>query len=149
MARFLSPSWVAEQNAALADVAPTDLGSEAGPPLDDRPVTVIQEVAGGPDGDVRLVMTVDAGAIRLGLDSAGDPDGEGSEGSGRPPRPDVTITLSYADAASLSTGELSPADALNAGRVRVRGDLSVLVATQNLLTAARAESGASLPPTTY
>jgi putative sterol carrier protein len=61
----------------------------------------------------------------------------------------VTITLSYGDAASLSKGELSPADALNAGRVRVRGDLSVLVAAQNLLTATRTASGASLPPTTY
>jgi hypothetical protein len=151
MARFLSPSWVAEQNAALADAAPAHLEDEAGPTLAEGPVTVIQEVTGGPDGDVRLVMTVDVGAIRLGLDSAGDLDGEGGEGSGRPPssRPDVTITLSYGDAASLSKGEISPADALNAGRVRVRGDLSVLVATQNLLTAARTASGASLPPTTY
>jgi putative sterol carrier protein len=145
MARFLTPSWVADQNAALGDVAPMDVDTGASPVFSDRPITVIEEVAGGPDGDVRLVMTVDDGAIRLSLDGAGGEDSERSP----TPRPDVTIKLSYEDAASLSRGELSPADALNAGRIRVRGDLSVLVAAQNILTAARSLSGTSLPPTTY
>ena len=38
----------------------------------------------------------------------------------------------------MSKGELAPAEALNTGRVRVRGDLSVLVAAQQMLNAARA-----------
>ncbi|HEX3980245.1 MAG TPA: hypothetical protein VHW93_03430, partial [Acidimicrobiales bacterium] len=84
MARFLSPSWVAEQNAALADAASSELGTGAGPPLADGPVTVIEEVAGGPDGDVRLVMTVDAGTIRLSLDGEDGPDGPDGEGGGGP-----------------------------------------------------------------
>ncbi len=96
MARFLSPSWVAEQNAALAATAFTEPGTEAGPPFADRPVTVIEEVAGGPDGDVSLVMTVDASTIRLSLDGGYGPDREGGGDSGHPPepKPDVTITLS-------------------------------------------------------
>ena len=49
----------------------------------------------------------------------------------------MTIALAYADAAALSRGELTPADALNAGRIRVRGDLSALVAAQQLLDGAR------------
>jgi hypothetical protein len=154
MARFLSPSWVAEQNAMLADLAPTDTGADGGPALPDGPVTVVQEVTGGPDGDVRLVMTVDDGAIRLCLDPKDGEDGaDGADGADsehpQAPRAALTIRLSYGDAASLSRGELSPADALNAGRIRVRGDLSVLVEAQNLLAAARSASGAPVPPTTY
>ena len=34
---------------------------------------------------------------------------------------EVTIALEYADAVALSRGELSPAEALAGGRVRVRG----------------------------
>ena len=37
----------------------------------------------------------------------------------------------------MAQGELSPTEALNAGRIRVRGDLSVLVAAQQMLAAAR------------
>lgn len=135
----------------LADVAPADPGADGGPAVLDRPVTVVQEVAGGPDGDVRLVMTVDGGLIRLGLDPADGADGADGAGSEHPPapKPDVTIRVSYGDAVSLSRGELSPADALNAGRIRVRGDLSVLVEAQSLLAAARSASGAPAPPTTY
>ena len=51
-------------------------------------------------------------------------------------RSDVVISLSYEDAAALSRGELDPTEALGAGRVHVRGDLSVLVAGQGILASA-------------
>jgi ubiquinone biosynthesis protein UbiJ len=140
MARFLSPSWVDELNAALQGAVLPDPAPDAGLAMVDGKVTVVQEVHGTPDGDVRLVMRIEAGTIRLHLaDGSGDDAGDA---------PNVTIALSYEDAAALSRGELTPAEALNAGRIRVRGDLSALAAGQQLLTAARSGAG-SLPPTTY
>ncbi len=62
---------------------------------------------------------------------------------------DVTIALGYTDAVALSRGELSPAEALTGGRIRVRGDLSVLVAGQELLTTAREHTRAVDAETTY
>ena len=41
----------------------------------------------------------------------------------------------------MARGELDPADALAAGRVRVRGDLAALVAGQDVLAAAAARLG--------
>ena len=63
--------------------------------------------------------------------------------------PDVTIVISYEDAVAMSKGELAPAEALNAGRIRVRGDLSVLVAAQQMLMAARASTHDLVSSTTY
>jgi putative sterol carrier protein len=44
----------------------------------------------------------------------------------------------------MARGQLDPADALAAGRVRVRGDLAALVAGQALLAAAAEQLGTSL-----
>ena len=44
----------------------------------------------------------------------------------------------------MARGELDPADALAAGRVRVRGDLAALVAGQDVLAAAAARLGTDL-----
>ena len=49
--------------------------------------------------------------------------------------------LGYAEALAMARGELDPADALAAGRVRVRGDLAALVAGQDVLAAAAAQLG--------
>ena len=61
----------------------------------------------------------------------------------------MTIVISYDDAVAMSKGELAPAEALNAGRIRVRGDLSVLVAAQQMLVAARSSTQALVASTTY
>ena len=58
----------------------------------------------------------------------------------------MTIALAYDDAAAMARGRLTPAEALNAGRIRVRGDLSALAAAQELLDAARSAPATS---TTY
>jgi putative sterol carrier protein len=147
MARFLSPSWVEELNASLEGTVLPDPAPDAGLAMVEGKVTVVQEVHGSPDGNVRLVMRIEAGTIRLHLaavpartgDSSGDDSGDDAN---------VTIALSYEDAAAMSRGELTPAEALNAGRIRVRGDLSALAAGQQLLSAARSGAGV-LPPTTY
>ncbi len=137
MPRFLSPAWVEAFNAALDGVVLSGPGAET--VADDHGrVTVVEEVHGTPDGDIGLVLTIDNGTVHLGfLGTADDP------------RPDVTIRVSYEDAAALSRGESTAAEALNAGRIRVRGDLAVLVASQQLLGAARTSAAGLDATTTY
>jgi len=125
--RFLTAAWVEAFNGALAGIRLPDPGPDAGLAAADGRFTVAQEVRGGPDGDLRLVLRAGDGALVLELGPL-----EATE-----PPAEVTIALDYADAVALAQGGLSPADALNAGRIRVRGDLSVLAAGQELLEAAR------------
>ncbi len=139
MPRFLTPEWVAAVNAALDGVTLPEPGPEAGLAAADGRFTVAQEVRGTPDGDVRLVLRAAEGTIALELRPL-----DASEVPA-----EVTIALGYEDAAALSAGRLSPAEALTAGRIRVRGDLSVLAAGQDLLAAAREHTRALDAATTY
>jgi hypothetical protein len=139
MPRFLSPEWVNAFDAALRGVVLPDLGEDTGIAASDGRFTVAQNVHGGPDGEVTLLMTADAGSLRMAL-----VDGDSTD-----PRPDVTIVVSYEDAAALSTGELRAADAITAGRIRVRGDLSVLAAGQAMLVAAQPHIQSLAATTTY
>jgi putative sterol carrier protein len=101
---------------------------------------VAEEVRGTPDGDVRLVLRTADGALSLEVGPLTADTGAAA---------DVTIALDYRDAAALSAGTLSPAEALTGGRIRVRGDLSVLTAGQELLSAAREHTRALDAGTTY
>jgi putative sterol carrier protein len=78
-----------------------------------------QVVTGGPDGDVDLLLEVDEG--RVSMTSGAADDGA------------VTIRLTWDDAIAMAAGELAPSEAIAAGRVRVRGDLSVLAEAQAVL----------------
>jgi hypothetical protein len=150
VARFLSPAWADEFNAALVGVAVPGPGPDAGLAAEGGHFTMVQEVTGSPDGDVRLILRVGDGALHLDLEPLGGAEPAGA-GVGPPvPSPaDVVIVLSYEDAAAMSKGELTPADALGSGRVRVRGDLSVLVAAQQMLNAAREGAQQVGASTTY
>ena len=143
MARYLSPEWVQNFDAALGAldlseaIAAAASGSLAAA---DGAFTVAQVVSGVPSDvsagqDVRVVLTVAEGRAHLAF----DPDGP----SGTAPAT-ATIALGYADALALALGRLDPADALAAGRVRVRGDLAALVAGQEILAAAAGLLGAAL-----
>lgn len=79
-------------------------------------------VTGGPDGERHATMVLADGVLTMALDDD------------RPA--DVTVSLAWPDAAALLAGTFSAADAIAGGRVRVRGDLSVLAAGQGLLSAA-------------
>jgi putative sterol carrier protein len=148
VARFLSPSWIEEFNSALDGVAVPGPGPDSGLAAIGGRFTVVQEIKGTPDGDVRLVLGVDGGSLRLGLEPSGGVTANREDGS-QDADPDVSIAVSYEDAAAMSRGDLAPAEALNAGRIRVRGDLSVLVAAQQMLVAARGATQALVSSTTY
>ncbi len=142
MPRFLTPDWVDAFNAALDGVRLPGPGPDAGLAAADGRFTVAQEVRGAPGGDVRLVLHTADGALTLALGPLEPVTGAGVEA-------DVTIALGYDDAVALATGRLATADALGSGRIRVRGDLSVLAAGQELLAAARDHTRALDADTTF
>ena len=147
MARYLSPEWVQSFDAALGAldlsdaIAAAAVGSLAAA---DGAFSVVQVVTGVPGagdtggevGEVRVVLTVADGRAHLGLDPTGAVAGT------------ATIVLGYPDALAMAQGELDPADALAAGRVRVRGDLAALVAGQDVLATAAERLGTDLEPLT-
>jgi len=126
--RLYSTEWIAAFNDAVEtlDTAAVDVGASlaaAGGSFQVR-----QVVHDAPGGELRVLLAVAGGRLRLTLD---DP----ATGADTLPA-NVTLTISYADAKALSRGELDSAEALGRGRVRVRGDLAVLVASQAILRAA-------------
>jgi alkyl sulfatase BDS1-like metallo-beta-lactamase superfamily hydrolase len=123
--RFLSPEWMAAFNEALVDVVIAPPGPDAGLAVRDGRFSMGQVVTGGPDGDVRATLRVVDGRVTM-------TDGEAPDAA-------VTIRLTWADALSMAAGELAPADAIAAGRVRVRGDLSVLAEAQAVLGAVQSQ----------
>jgi SCP-2 sterol transfer family len=140
MARYLSPEWVAAFDAALGTLDLSDAIAAAGASslaAADGTFSVAQMVTGVPGADgsaeeVRVVLTVSDGRAHLELDP------------GHVRASSATIVLGYDDALAMARGELDPADALAAGRVRVRGDLAALVAGQDVLAAASSRLGSDL-----
>ena len=140
MARFLTEEWVTALNGSLDGVSLPPPGPETGLAAADGRFRVAQEVRGAPGGDVRLVLQAADGTLTFSLRPLGE----------SPPTDevDVTIALGYTDAVALSR-RASPAEALTGGRIRVRGDLSVLVAGQEPSTTAREHTRAVDAETTY
>ena len=141
MPPYLSPAWVQAFNTALAGLDLTDAIAEAGAgslTAAQGTFSVAQVVTDAPampgasGGIVRTVLNVGDGRIML------TPDPDETLPS------NVTIVVAYVDALSIARGELDPADALAAGRVRVRGELAVLVAGQSVLNAASLALGRTL-----
>ncbi len=144
MPRYLSPEWVESFDAALGALDLADAVAAAGAgslAAADGTFSVVQVVTGVPDdirpagatgGDVHVVLTVAEGRAHLGLDPTGTAGAT------------ATIVLGYQEALAMARGELDPADALAAGRVRVRGDLAALVAGQDVLAEAAARLGTDL-----
>ncbi len=127
--RLYSEEWVAAFNeaVAVAGTAPevgAVAGAEAGVSF-----RMLQIVHGGAEGTVRVALCMHEGRVSMERDP------------GEEPAPDVTVSVQFDDAVALARGELDPAGLLAAGRVRVRGDLSVLVKGQALLAAAASRLG--------
>ncbi len=134
MARLYSSEWVDAFNAAVADLS-VDTSTADSLVASSGRFSVTQTIADGPDGPLAVTLVVADGRCALELGAVGSPE--------------VTVSLPYADAAALSRGDLDIARALGSGRIRVKGDLSVLVAAQELLAAAGERLGDLREATTY
>ena len=94
---------------------------------------VRQRVTGGPDGEVEYVLALAGGEVRF--EAAGPAD--------------VELTTDYDTAAAISQGLLSPAAAFAAGRLRVGGAVSSLVAHQDAFAGIGRLLGGVAEATTY
>ena len=77
-------------------------------------------VTGGPRGTIRWHVTIDDGEVGLA-------DGPAVE-------PDLRFTTDYATAAQIAAGALGAQRAFVEGRLRVGGDLGVLIRHQKALS---------------
>lgn len=113
MARYLSQVWFDEVNRAAADNA--DLAVDtAGVDL-----TIQQVVTGAPEGDIRYAVLIRNGEVEL---RPGDDAGA-----------DVTITEDWDTAKAVASGSMSAPTAFMTGRIRVGGNVGVLLDAQGCL----------------
>jgi putative sterol carrier protein len=127
MPRFLTPEWIAALDAAAR---------EAAVPAGVR-LTVQQIVTGVDAGgdDVRYHLVLDEGRLRVH--------------PGEAPAADVTLVQTRDVAAALSRGELNAQQALEAGRLKLRGDIGRLAREGRALTAVEDVFAAVRAATTY
>ena len=107
MSDFLSSDWFAETNDRLET-------GRATRPSEAVDCALVVEVLAGPPGTpeaLSLVLEGDDTRVVPGAVEA----------------PSVVIRLAYADAAAIAHGHLDSATALREGRLKVRGDVNVLV----------------------
>jgi putative sterol carrier protein len=110
--KFLSDEWAQALKAELnesEDFRQAAAGHKA----------TIQQVITGAEGTTNYWITIGDGKIDLGV---GDIDGE-----------DATITQSYESAASLAKGELSPVTAFMTGKLKIAGNMGMILGLQGAL----------------
>lgn len=113
--RYLSTEWIDAAGRALAaDEALADALAGIHLSLD-------QVVEDGPDGTVTWHVTIDDGRVSLA--------------AGPAPAADVRFTTDYETAGRVAAGTLAAQRAFAEGRLRVGGDLSLLVAHHRAMSA--------------
>jgi putative sterol carrier protein len=115
--KFLSDGWAA---ALKQELNQSDAFRQAAA---GQKATIQQVITGG-DGDTHYWITIADGQIDLGV---GDVEDE-----------DATITQSYDSAAALARGELSPITAFMTGKLKIAGNMGLILGLQGVL--------AQLPP---
>lgn len=124
MLLFLSPEWIEALDAAAQDaVVPAEVR------------LTIQQVVTGDRGDVCYHLVLDEGRLRVR--------------SGEADRADVTLVQTRDVAAALSRGELNAQQALEAGRLKLRGDIGSLARQGKALTAIEDAFASVRAETTY
>jgi predicted lipid carrier protein YhbT len=113
VARYLSQEWFDEVNRAAADSdrIKTDTAGIT--------LTIQQVVTDGPDGEIRYAVRVRDGAVTIK--------------QGDDPEADVTITEDWETATAVAKGELPAPAAFMSGRIRVAGNVGVLLDAQGSL----------------
>ncbi len=110
--KFLSDGWAA---ALKQELNQSDAFRQAAA---GQKATIQQVITGG-DGDTHYWITIADGQIDLGV---GDVEGE-----------DATITQSYDSAAALAKGELSPITAFMTGKLKIAGNMGLILGLQGAL----------------
>lgn len=111
--KFLSAEWAQELEERL-NANPTftqAIGSQS--------VKIQQVITGGADGTTQYWLRLENGRVDLGV---GELQG-----------PDATITQDYDSAVALARSELNPVTAFMTGRIRIAGNMMVLMGLQNAL----------------
>ena len=75
---------------------------------------------GGPDGETRYWITIAEDTIDMGVGDTSNPD--------------ATITESYDTAVALAKSELSPVTAFMTGKIKVAGNMGMLLGLQAVLS---------------
>jgi len=110
--KFLSQEWTDGLTAQLnADPEFQQAAATAA-------ATILQVIKGS-DGDTHYWTKLDAGRIEMGL---GDLDGA-----------DATITQSYDTTVALAKRELSPVTGFMMGKIKVEGNMGLLLGLQGVL----------------
>lgn len=125
MARFLTAEWIEALDAA-ARMAAVPAGVS---------LVIQQVVTGEPGGEVRYHLVLADGHVRVR--------------SGQAETADVTLVQSREVAAALSRGELNAQQALEAGRLKLRGDIGQLARHGKALTGIEDVFAAVRAATTY
>ena len=111
--KFLSAEWADAVKAQL------NVNEEFRQAASSQRATIQQVITGG-EGDTHYWIEIADGRIDMGV---GDADG-----------PDATITQSYETAVKLATSELSVVTAFMTGKVKVAGNMGLLMGLQGALS---------------
>jgi len=110
--KFLSQEWADTLKTALNGDDSFELAAAG-------KTATIQQVIGGADGDTHYWLRIADGAIDMGV---GDTES-----------PDATITQSYETAVALAKSELSAVTAFMTGKIKVAGNMGMLLGLQGVL----------------
>lgn len=110
MARFMSAEWVGEVQKALG-------ASDAVSGATKSAKAVVQQIiTGGPDGEIKYFIKIDAGQVEVGLGEA--------EGAA------FVLTSDYETAAKINRGESNGQAAMMAGKLKFKGDMMKVMSLQ-------------------
>ena len=110
--KFLSDEWA---QALKTELNASDSFKEAAT----GKTATIQQVIGAGDDAVSYWIRISDGAIDMGI--------------GATETPDATITETYETAVALARSELSPVTAFMTGKVKIAGNMGMLLGLQNVL----------------
>lgn len=130
MARFLSDAWLEELGAAARA---SSVLQEAAVGLG---IVIEQVITGATGGEVRYHWVLDDGAVAVVVGPA-------------PGAADITLTTDWATAVALASGDVGAQDAFLAGRLRLGGDIALLVRAGGAMAAVEDVARAVREATTY
>jgi putative sterol carrier protein len=112
--QYLSPEWMEAARRAIAEDAGLARATVA------IRLTIEHVATDGPRGTVRWHIAIDDGDVRLAEGPAVEPD--------------LRFTTDYATAGAIAAGRLGAQRAFVEGRLRVGGDLTMLISHQKALS---------------